>query len=163
MMNLDQADISILSAIQENSRIGLEALSDIASLSVASVQRRLKHLRDNKVIVKDIAILDPDKVGQAMSFVVMVELERERPDQIDSFSKIAMSDPQVQQCYYITGEADFCLICTSSDMKEFEELTHRLFFNNNNVRRFKTSVVMGRKKVSLSVDVTDRRNNEMVK
>jgi Lrp/AsnC family leucine-responsive transcriptional regulator len=32
-------------------------------------------------------------------------------------------------------------------------LTQQLFFNNNNVRRFKTSVVMGRKKVSLSVDV----------
>ncbi len=155
MVNLDQADIRILSAMQGNARIGLEALSDIASLSVASVQRRLKHLRDSKVIVKDIAILDPEKVGQPMSFIVMVELERERPDQVDAFSKLAMSDAQVQQCYYITGEADFCLICTCRDMKEFEVLTHRLFFNNNNVRRFKTSVVMGRKKVSLSVDVKD--------
>ena len=152
-MELDQADLRILSAIQDNSRIGLEALSEIASLSVASVQRRLKHLRDKKVVIKDISILDPEKVGQSMSFIIMVELERERPDQIDAFSEVAMSDPQVQQCYYITGEADFCLICTSRDMKEFEALTQRLFFNNNNVRRFKTSVVMGRKKVSLSVDV----------
>lgn len=154
MLNLDQADMRILSALQENSRIGLEALSEVASLSVASVQRRLKHLRDNQVIVKDIAIVNPEKVGQPMSFIVMVELERERPDQIDAFTQLAMSDVQVQQCYYITGEADFCLICTSADMKEFEALTHRLFFNNNNVRRFKTSVVMGRKKVSLSVDVS---------
>jgi len=152
-MEIDQADLRILSAIQENSRIGLEALSEIASLSVASVQRRLKQLRDKQVIIKDISILDPEKLDQSMSFIVMVEMERERTDQIDAFAAIAMSDPQVQQCYYITGDADFCLICTARDMKEFEALTQRLFFNNNNVRRFKTSVVMGRKKVSLSVDV----------
>jgi Lrp/AsnC family leucine-responsive transcriptional regulator len=152
-MELDQADIRILSAMQDNSRVGLEALSEIASLSVASVQRRLKHLRDKKIVIKDISVLDPEKVGQSMSFIVMVEMERERPDQIDAFVEVAISHPQVQQCYYITGEADFCLICTSRDMKEFEILTQQLFFNNNNVRRFKTSVVMGRKKVSLSVDV----------
>ena len=155
-MKFDQADLSILNALQDNSRVGLEALSEIASLSVASVQRRLKQLRDRKVIVKDVSILDPDKLGQSMSFIVMVEMERERPDQIDSFAKITLADPQVQQCYYITGEADFCLICTANDMKGFETLTHRLFFNNNNVRRFKTSVVMGRKKVGLSVNVNGK-------
>ena len=153
-MVLDRADMHILSAMQENARIGLEALSEIASLSVASTQRRLKRLRDEGIIVKDISILNPDELGQSMSFIVMVEMERERPDQIDAFARVAMSDPQVQQCYYITGEADFCLICTSKDMKEFELLTYRLFFNNNNVRRFKTSVVMGRKKVGLSIDTT---------
>ena len=141
----------ILGAMQENARIGLEALSEIASLSVASTQRRLKRLRDEGIIVKDISILNPDQLGQSMSFVVMVEMERERPDQIDAFARIVRSDPQVQQCYYITGEADFCLICTSKDMKEFELLTYRLFFNNNNVRRFKTSVVMGRRKWVLAL------------
>ena len=84
-IELDQADIRILSAMQENSRVGLEALSEIASLSVASVQRRLKHLRDKKIVIKDISILDPDKVSQSMSFIVMVEMERERPEQIDAF------------------------------------------------------------------------------
>ena len=157
-MELDQADIRILNAIQQNSRIGLEALSEKAALSVASVQRRLKHLRDKKVVVKDVAILDPDKVGQSMSFIVMVEMERERPDQIDAFTKLALADAQVQQCYYITGEADFCLICTAQNMQEFEALTRRLFFSNSNVRRFKTSVVMGRKKVGLSVDVRAKRD-----
>ena len=47
-MELDQADIRILSAMKDNSRVGLEELSEIAYLSVASVQRRLKHLRDKK-------------------------------------------------------------------------------------------------------------------
>jgi len=39
------------------------------------------------------------------------------------------------------------------DMEDFELLTHRLFFGNTNVRRFRTSVVMKRKKVSLKIAV----------
>ena len=139
--------------MQQNSRIGLEALSDIVSLSVPSVQRRLKQLRDNKIIEKDVSIIDPAKVGQPMTFIIMIELEKEHPEQIDIFTNTVLSDTQVQQCYYITGEADFCLICTARDMNDFEALTHRLFFLNKNVRRFRTSVVMGRRKVSLCVNV----------
>ena len=150
-MEIDSADIRLLKIMQDDARIGLDALAEKISLSRASIQRRLKRLRDNNIIVKDISILDPSKVGHPMTFVVMVELERERIDQIDAFSKLIKKEPQVQQCYYITGEADFCLICICRDMNDFEALTHRLFFDNSNVRRFRTSVVMGRKKIGLEV------------
>ena len=150
-MSLDPADIAILTTLQANARTGLEALAAESGLSVASVQRRLKRLREERVIRREVAILDPAAVGQPMSFIVMVEMERERLDQIDAFTRRAQAEPQVQQCYYVTGEADFCLICTASDMADFEALTQRLFFENTNVRRFRTSVVMGRKKVGMAL------------
>ena len=152
-MEIDQTDIRILAAIQDNARIGLESLSEAAFLSVASVQRRLKKLRDKKIILKEISVLDPVKIGQAMSFIVMVEMEKEGAEQLEEFSKLAIAEPQVQQCYYITGEADFCLICTASNMKVFESLTHRLFIENPLICRFKTSVVMANKKVGLSLSL----------
>nr|WP_255536358.1 Lrp/AsnC ligand binding domain-containing protein [Pacificimonas pallii] len=88
-----------------------------------------------------------------MSFVILVELERERTDQLDTFKRAAQREPQVQQCYYVTGEADFVLLCVARDMDDFEQLTRRLFFDNENVRRFRTSVVMDRTKVGLAVPV----------
>jgi len=148
---IDKADIEIINTLQENARTSLDQLSHITGLSSATVQRRVKALRDSGVILRDIAVVDPAKIGQRMSFVIMVELERERLDQIDIFTRRAVQEPQVQQCYYVTGEADFCLICTAKDMENFEEMTHRLFFEVTNVRRFRTSVVMGRKKVGLGV------------
>jgi Lrp/AsnC family leucine-responsive transcriptional regulator len=150
-MKLDQVDISILNALQDNARTGLEQLAHVSGVSIASVQRRLKALREGGFILREVALLDGAKLGQAMTFIIMVELERERLDQIDDFVKRARQEPQVQQCYYVTGEADFCLICIAKDMAEFEALTHRLFFQNANVRRFRTSVVMGRKKIGLNV------------
>ena len=150
-MPITSTDAKILDALQEDSRIGLEALAEMTGLSTATVQRHLKRMKEDGTIAQEVVLVDPAKVGQTMTLVVMVELERERLDQIDKFTRRVTADPQVQQCYYITGEADFCLICTARDIEDFERLTHRLFFDDANVRRFRTSVVMSRKKVGMKV------------
>ncbi|EAU52946.1 transcriptional regulator, AsnC family protein [Rhodobacterales bacterium HTCC2255] len=156
--NIDNADAMILNLLQEDSKLGLDTLAYETGLSVASVQRRLKSLRARKIILREIAIVDPAKVNLPMSFIVMVELERERIDQIDAFIRRANNEPQVQQCYYVTGDADFCLICVAKSMDDFEDLTQRLFFENSNVRKFRTSVAMGRKKVGLQVPVLSNQD-----
>lgn len=154
-ITLDKSDRIILDTMQTNARVSLEALADACGLSSASVQRRVKRLRDARVIESEVAILNPDALGQCMTFIVMVELERERIDQLDAFRRIVRKEVQVQQCYYVTGEADFTLICTARNMADFEALTQRLFFENTNVRRFRTSVVMDRTKVGLSVSTEE--------
>ncbi|MDA8586913.1 Lrp/AsnC family transcriptional regulator [Rhodobacteraceae bacterium] len=150
---LDAADRVILDVLQHDATKSLDALSEACELSVPTVQRRLKRLRELNVIDREVAVIDPQKVGQLMSFIVMVEMERERIDHLDAFRRAARAEPQVQQCYYVTGEADFCIICTAKDMGDFEALTQRLFFDNGNIRRFRTSVVMDRSKVGLAVNL----------
>lgn len=152
-VELDDADLTILRVLQNDCRAGLEALAQECHLSVPSVQRRLKRLRENGVIQKEVAVLDQNRFDYKMTFIVLVELERESLQQLDLFRKRARNEPLVQQCYYVTGEADFILICTARDMQDFEELTHRLFFENSNVRRFRTSVVMDRTKTGLRVPI----------
>jgi DNA-binding Lrp family transcriptional regulator len=78
-------------------------------------------------------------------------MEQEKSYQLDSFRNKVMTEPQVQQCYYITGEADFAMVVLGKDVEDFERLTHRLFFEDNNVKRFRTSVVMSRTKTGMSV------------
>ncbi len=151
--DLDAADKIILSLIQENARTNLDTLAHSSGLSVPSVQRRLKKMREAGVVEREVAIPNPTKTGFPMSFVIMVELEREQLDQLDDFKRTAKADPQVQQCYYVTGEADFCLICVAKNMEDFEAMTHRLFFGNANVRRFRTSVVMDRTKSGFSLPI----------
>jgi len=151
--SFDCSDRFILNAMQEDATLKLETLAFSCGLSVASVQRRLKKLRKAGVIEREVAVLNPDMLGQAMTFIVMVELERERLGLLDAFRRSVRREPQVQQCYYITGEADFTLICTARDMADFEALTQRLIFENANVRRYTTSVVMGRTKIGLTIPV----------
>ena len=153
MPPLDKADMIILRQLQEDCCVGLEQLAEHCALSVPSVQRRVKKLREAQLIEKEIAVLNPAGFDTKMTFVVLVELERESLVQLDAFRKRVRGEPQVQQCYYVTGEADFILICTAKDMQDFEALTHRLFFEDSNVRRFRTSVSMERTKVGLSLPI----------
>lgn len=151
--DLDAADLTILRELQNDGRAGLEQLAQACNLSVPSVQRRLKRLRASGLIAKEVAVLDQAQFACKMTFIVMVELDRESLQQLDLFRKRAKAEPRVQQCYYVTGEADFILICTAEDMQDFEALTHRLFFENSNVRRFRTSVAMERTKIGLSLPI----------
>jgi len=149
--SLDPGDRKILSIMQSDIRTPLETVADETGLSTATVQRRIKRMRDEGIIQREVAILNPSVLGWSMTFLVMVELERERIDMLDAFKRKLKSEAQVQQCYYITGDADFALICMASSMEDYEQLTRRLFFDDTNVRRFRTSVVMDRTKVGLDV------------
>ena len=151
--NLDDADTTILRTLQRDCRAGLEQLAQECTLSVPSVQRRVKRLRDSGLILKEVAVLDPARFDYKMTFVVLVELDRESLQQLDVFRKRARNEPRVQQCYYVTGDADFILVCAARDMNDFEDLTHQLFFDNSNVRRFRTSVVMDRTKIGLDLPI----------
>ena len=148
MTDLDPVDLAILSALQTDARTSLEVIAEAAGVSTATVQRRIKRLRETRVIQRETAVLDQDALGWRMTFLVLVEMERERIDMLDAFRRRMRAEPQVQQCYYITGDADFALICIARDMGDYEALTRRLFFDDANVRRFRTSVVMGRTKAT---------------
>ena len=113
----------------------------------------MRHLRETGVIQGETALVSPEAVGQGMTFLILVELERERLDILDSFRRKIEAEDQIQQCYYITGEADFALIALAKDMNEYRDLIQRLFFDDTNVKRFRTSVVMDRTKVGMNVPV----------
>ena len=120
---------------------------------MATVQRRIKNFRSDGVIEHKTAIISQEAAGYTMTFLIFVEMEQEKSYQLDAFCKKVKSEPQVQQCYYITGEADFALVVLGKDVADFEKLTHRLFFEDSNVKHFRTSVVMNRTKTGMTVPI----------
>jgi Lrp/AsnC family transcriptional regulator, leucine-responsive regulatory protein len=80
-------------------------------------------------------------------------LQNERKADLDRFKTAMRAAPEVMQCYYVTGNADFILILSARDMAAFEAFTRRHFFAEDNVLRFRTSAVMDRVKTSLAVPV----------
>ncbi|WP_042150367.1 MULTISPECIES: Lrp/AsnC family transcriptional regulator [unclassified Pseudoalteromonas] len=150
-MKLSKQDLKILELLQIDVKTSVERLSEEVGLSTASIQRHLKRLRDNKVIAQEVAIISPNAVNQSMTFIISVQLNRNYNDCFNYFKNKVKKNNNIQQCYYITGEADFVLIVTAKDMENFEEFTQSFFFSDIAVLHFKTSVVMGRTKVGLTL------------
>lgn len=150
---MDQFDRKLLTLMQKNNRLTAEKLSEQVGLSATACQKRLKKLRDEGIIAADISVVNREAVGRRMTMIVEVTLERERPEFLDQFKKSMMTTPEVMQCYYVTGNADFILVLTATDMKSYEDFTRRFFFENPNIKRFHTNVVMDEVKVGLSIPI----------
>ncbi|GAA6138559.1 Lrp/AsnC family transcriptional regulator [Arenicella sp. 4NH20-0111] len=145
-LELDKLDKALLSLVQMNNRSSAEALGVEVGLSTAAVQRRLRRLRDAKVIKADVAIVDRNTVGYPLQLIVHVELERESRDSLGRFREAAFTTSCVQQVFYVTGQYDFILLVIAKDMRHFELMSDELFLENKDVKAFTTSVVMGEDK-----------------
>nr|WP_188393977.1 Lrp/AsnC family transcriptional regulator [Mesorhizobium sp. SARCC-RB16n] len=153
MMDLDRADAALLDAVQKNNRLTSEELAEKVGLSPTACQRRLKRLRAEGVIEADVSIISPKAVGRPVTMIVLVSLERERADIVDRFKTSIRNTREVMIGYYVTGDADFMLVVTAKDMEEYEQFTRRFFYENHDIKGFKTMVVMDRVKASLSVPI----------
>ncbi len=149
-MVLDKFDYSLLKLLQKDCLIPLRELAEAVHLSTASVQRRIQKLRENSYIVGNVAVLDPDQLNQVITVIVEVRLNKTHNTDLDVI-KESFSSSEIQQCYYVTGDADFMLVLLVPNMKRFQEVCDELFHNNSNVEWFKTTVVLDRVKVSLDV------------
>lgn len=152
-MFLDRADVAILRAVQRNNRLTSEQLAEIVHLSPTACQRRLKRLRAEGVIEADVSIVSPKAAGRPISMIVIVSLERERIDIVDRFKAAIRESRDVMIGYYVTGDADFVLVVTAEDMESYEQFTRRFFYENPNIKGFKTLVVMDRVKVGFEFPI----------
>lgn len=151
---IDSIDASILNVLQRNNRITTEKLAVQVGLSATACQRRIKKLRKDGVIEGDVSIVSAKAVGRRLAMMVLVSLERERTDIIDRFKQAIRATPEIMSGYYVTGDADFVLIITAADMEEFEQFTRRFFYKNQDIKGFKTMVIMDRVKTGFFIPIS---------
>jgi Lrp/AsnC family leucine-responsive transcriptional regulator len=143
---VDEFDLKLLDAVQRDSRLTADQLAEKVRLSPSSIQRRLRRLRDCKIIEAEVAIVSPEAVGRSLIGIVEVALDTDRPQVLEEFQRAIQSAPQVMQAYYVTGNADFILIVAAKNMKDYEAFAHRFLSKKPHVKHFRTSVVMRRVK-----------------
>lgn len=152
-MELDRFDRQLLNLIQEDAGQTADQLAGRVALSSSAIQRRLRRLRAEGVIVRETAILDPKAVGRPTFFVVNLQVERERPELLTQLRQWLSAEEHIQQVFYVTGEADFILVVSAPDTETYDALMVRLMSENANVKRFTTSVALSVVKRGLTIPV----------
>lgn len=148
---LDLFDYKILNILQKNNLTPQRDVGDEIGLSAAAVQRRIKKMRELGIIEKDITVIDREKIGNNVTILVEIFLDSEKIEQIDALKYEFEKVSEIQQCYYVTGESDFFLVMVVPSMSYYENLTRSIFFGNENIKKFRTIVVMGITKNSLEL------------
>jgi Lrp/AsnC family leucine-responsive transcriptional regulator len=153
LVTLDDFDRKILGILQKNNLTPQRMIGEAVNLSAPAVQRRIKKMTEAGIITANVAVVDPAALGHPITIFVEVEVISETSDRIENAKQAFAATPEIQQCFYVTGETDFVLVVVVPSMAEYEALTRRLFFGNNNVKRFRTFVAMDRIKIGLEVPV----------
>jgi DNA-binding Lrp family transcriptional regulator len=151
--SLDALDRKLLAELQDDGALTSDQLSERVGLSSSAISRRVRRLEADGVIERRIAIVDPTKVGHGSLFIVGIEVERERPELVQSLRAWVRGAPSVQQTYYVTGTSDYVMLVTATDIAAFDQLMSEMMAANPNIRRFTTQVVMGTVKRGLFVPV----------
>jgi Lrp/AsnC family leucine-responsive transcriptional regulator len=137
MITLDDLDHRILHALQDQAdRSNLE-IARLIGLSPAATLRRIKRLKDQGVIERVVAVLNPQAVGAGLLAVVEVSLERQGEHALQAFAALACKQAEVQQCYQVSPGPDFVLIAQVPDMPAYHAFSQRLLTEDANVRHVK--------------------------
>lgn len=152
-MDLDRFDRQLLNLVQADSGQTAERLAEQVELSPSAIQRRLRRMREEGVIVRDCAVVDPAVVGKPDFFVVALQVERERAELLAQLRKWLTAEPHVQQVFYVTGDADFILIVSCPDTQAYDALMSRMVQENPNIKRFTTSLALGILKRGLQIPI----------
>lgn len=113
--SLDEVDSSILKLLRENSRMSFMEMSRITGISDATIQHRLKRMRERGVIDRFTLIANPDATGYVVTAIMLVQTDTEKHDE----AKTALSAlPQVSEVYSVLGEYDLFIKVWARSLEE---------------------------------------------
>ncbi|MDO4441484.1 MAG: Lrp/AsnC family transcriptional regulator [Moraxella sp.] len=139
---LDDTDKIILNLLQDDATMPLKAIAEHAHISTATAQRRITALIEEQIISRQVAIVDPLKVGYGLTVLVMIKMATSNVSMQQRFERVMSAEPQVMMCYEISGDYDFVLMVSSQNMQDYHAFTRRLLTSENNVNHFNSQFVM---------------------
>lgn len=152
-VELDKIDRKILNLLQRDSQITNLELADAVAVSPPTCLRRVRRLRDAGIIARDVAIVDPGKLGSHIELIVSVELKGDDRVLMDAFEKTMLAHDCVMKCYLVTGITDYVLIVCVKNMAEFERFSRATLYASPLVKRFITLTVINRVKYETRVPI----------
>jgi len=139
---LDELDRRILIELQSDGRITNQELSERIGLSPSPCLRRLRQLESEGVINRYVALVDPERVGLAVTAFVRVRLDSQDDRHLEQFESAVVEFPEVMECYLMTGEADYQLRVLVGSLGEFEEFLRRQLTRIPGVAQVTTSFAL---------------------
>lgn len=121
-MKLDKIDSTILEMLQHNARISNVELAGKVGLSPSACSRRVEHLEKAGVIEGYHAVISNKALGQDITSIVHITLDRQAGADLDYFEKAVEECPHVVTCFLMSGEYDYILRVTARDMEHFEHI-----------------------------------------
>ena len=116
---MDEIDVTLLRTLAENADVTATELMRSANLSIPAINKRIARLKSSGMIRKVTVLTDAKKVGKPIVAFVLVVLDRF--SNMAAILENAAKDPDVLECYAVTGEYDYLIKICAKDIETLEE------------------------------------------
>ena len=123
---MDEIDRQLLEILQQDATLSIAQMAEHVGLSATPCWKRIQKLEARGVILRRVAIVDPDRVGVGLSVLVAVEAGEHTPDWLQRFSRGVAALPEVMEVYRMAGDVDYVLRVAVADTAEYDSFYKRL-------------------------------------
>ena len=112
---IDEVDSTILRLLRDNSRMSYMEMSRKTGISDATIQHRLKRMRERGVIDRFTVLVSPVATGYTVTAIILVQTATEMHDE----AKMALSAlAEVSEIYSVLGEYDLYIKVWARSLEE---------------------------------------------
>jgi len=128
--NLDELDLLLVRALQENARRSNKELASLAGIAQSTCSERIRSLVSRGVLTGFHAAVDYRLLGRPMEAIIAVRLRPQSREVVEAFRSFVLSLPETLTLYEVTGPNDCLLHVAVRNMHELrgfilDQLTQR--------------------------------------
>ncbi|MCT4553311.1 MAG: Lrp/AsnC family transcriptional regulator [Pelagimonas sp.] len=150
---MDQFDLRILTALQEDGALTNAALSDRVHLSPSQCSRRRAALEAEGIIDGYTARLNAAQLGFSLRAVVRLSLKSHDRDADAAFSRWLSAQPEIQLAFSTSGDADYILLVSVRSLEAFSDFVHERLLRQPQIAQVRSDFVLKTLKDSAALDL----------
>ncbi|MEL6595611.1 MAG: Lrp/AsnC family transcriptional regulator [Pseudomonadota bacterium] len=123
---IDDIDRRILSVLQRDATISMDALSELVHLSRNACWRRVKQMEEAGILKARVALVDPEALGLGLSVFVMIRTASHEPEWLERFEAAVKTLPEIIGAHRMSGDLDYVLRVRVASVKDYDRFYQRL-------------------------------------
>ena len=123
---MDKVDRKILQALQRNASLSVAELADSVGLSSTPCWRRVQALERDGVIVRRVALVDPEKLNLGVTVFVRLKTSQHSEAWLNRFARAVETIPEIVEFYRMSGDIDYLLKIVVPDIAGYDAVYQRL-------------------------------------
>ncbi len=123
---MDAIDRKILAVVQHDASLSVAEIGQRVGLSSTPCWKRLQRLEADGVIMRRVALIDPEKLGLGITVFVSIETGDHSQDWLKRFAETVGAMPEVMEFYRMAGDVDYMLRVVVPDIAGYDTFYKKL-------------------------------------
>jgi Lrp/AsnC family transcriptional regulator len=125
-VSVDEVDRKILRLMQQDSTLPLEQMAKLVGISKTAIWNRIQRLHQDKVILKQAAVINAALVGLHETFYVAVKTSQHDEQWLKAFNDAIRDLPEITEAHRLAGDMDYILKVQVGSTSDYDDFYKRL-------------------------------------